>query len=146
MGDRSEQRNAAMRATLDPIAPGERPWPVTVSAVIAGLTGLGNLIAYIAGAKVEGKHPAAGGIIVFSLLMITCAVGMWRLRYWAVLGFMGLLAIIVTLFALLHDRGQQSAGPDRAGGDHRRLRLSLPQARARPQPHPDAEIPRSVVP
>ena len=101
MGDRSERRNAAVRATLDPIAPGERPWPVTVSAIIAGLTGVGNLIAYIAGAKVGGKHPAAGGIILFSLLMLTCAAGMWRLRYWAVLGFMGLLAIIVTLFALL---------------------------------------------
>jgi hypothetical protein len=101
MGGRSEQRNAAVRAKLSPIAPGERPWPVTASAVLAGLIGLGNLIAYAAGAKVGGKHPAAGGIILFSLLMIICAVGMWRLRYWAVLGFMGLLAIIVTLFALL---------------------------------------------
>ncbi len=100
-GGRSERRNAAVRATLQPIAPGERPWPVTVSATLAGLIGLGNLIAYAAGAKVGGKHPAAGGIILFSLLMIICAVGMWRLRYWAVLGFMGLLAIIVTLFALL---------------------------------------------
>ena len=33
--------------------------------------------------------------------MLVCAVGMWRLRYWAVLGFMALLAIIITLFALL---------------------------------------------
>jgi hypothetical protein len=100
-GERSERRNAAVRATLKPIAPDERPWPVTVSAALAGLIGLGNLVAYAAGAKVGGKHPAAGGIILFSLLMIICAVGMWRLRYWAVLGFMGLLAIIVTLFALL---------------------------------------------
>jgi hypothetical protein len=72
-----------------------------VSAVIAALTGVGNLLAYAAGAKIGGKHPAPGGIILFSLLMLVCAVGMWRLRYWAVLGFMGLLAIIVTLFALL---------------------------------------------
>ena len=98
---RSEQRNAAVRATLEPLAPGERPWAVTVSAALAAATGLGNLIAYVAGAKIGGKHPAPGGIIVFSALMIVCAVGMWRLRYWAVLGFMGLLAIIITLFALL---------------------------------------------
>jgi hypothetical protein len=98
---RSEQRNAAVRASLRPLVPGERPWAVTVSAGIAALAGAGNLIAYAAGAKIAGKHPAPGGIILFSLLMLVCAAGMWRLRYWAVLGFMGLLAIIVTLFALL---------------------------------------------
>jgi hypothetical protein len=98
---RSEERNAAVRATLTPLAPGERPWAVTIGAGIAALVGGGNLIAYVAGAKIAGKHPAAGGIILFSLLMLVCAAGMWRLRYWAVLGFMGLLAIIVTLFTLL---------------------------------------------
>jgi hypothetical protein len=90
-----------VRAALQPLAPGERPWAITLSAGIAALTGLGNLVAYAAGAKIAGKHPAPGGIILFSLLMLVCAIGMWRLRYWAVLGFMGLLAIIVTLFALL---------------------------------------------
>jgi hypothetical protein len=98
---RSEQRNAAVRATLRPLASGERPLALTVSAGIAAIAGAGNLIAYAAGAKIAGKHPAPGGIIVFSLLMLACAAGMWRLRYWAVLGFMGLLAIIVTLFTLL---------------------------------------------
>ncbi len=98
---RTEQRNAAVRARLTPLAPGERPWAVTVSAALAAATALGNLIAYVAGAKIGGKHPAPGGIILFSFLMLVCAGGMWQLRYWAVLGFMGLLAIIVTLFALL---------------------------------------------
>jgi hypothetical protein len=98
---RSEERNAAVRAALVPLAPGERPWPVIVSAGIATLAAASNLIAYAAGVKIAGKHPAAGGIVLFSLLMLVCAVGMWRLRYWAVLGFMGLLAIIVALFALL---------------------------------------------
>jgi hypothetical protein len=74
---------------------------VTVGAGLAGLSGIGNLIAYLAGATIGGKHPAASGIIAFSALMLVCAVGMWQMRYWAVLGFMGLLAIIVTLFALL---------------------------------------------
>ncbi len=96
-----EERNAAVRAALTPLAPGERPLAVTISAVLAAATGLGNLIAYVSGAKIGGKHPAPGGIILFSLLMLVCAAGMWQLRYWAVLGFMALLAIIVTLFALL---------------------------------------------
>jgi uncharacterized membrane protein (DUF2068 family) len=72
---------------------------VTVGAVIAALSGAGNLIAYLAGAKIAGKHPAPGGIIVFSVLMLVCAAGMWKMRYWAVLGFMGLLAIVITLSA-----------------------------------------------
>jgi hypothetical protein len=34
-------------------------------------------------------------------VMIACAIGMWRLWYGAVLGFMALLAIVAALFALL---------------------------------------------
>ena len=90
-----------MREALHPLAPGERPLAVTIGALIAALIGAGNLIAWLAGAKVAGKHPAAGGIILFSLIMLVCAGGMWRLRYWAVLGFEALLAIIVLLFTLL---------------------------------------------
>jgi hypothetical protein len=98
---RYEERNAAVRATLAPLAEGERPVAVTVGAGLAALSGAGNLIAYAAGAKIAGKHPAPGGIILFSLLMFVCAAGMWKMRYWAVLGFMGLLAIVITLFAVL---------------------------------------------
>jgi hypothetical protein len=98
---RSQRRDAQVRAGLTPIEAGQRPGAIVVGALIAGLVGLGNLIAFAAGVKVGGKHPAAGGVVVFSVLMIACAVGMWRLWYGAVLGFMALLAIIVTIFALL---------------------------------------------
>lgn len=98
---RSQKRDAAVRAGLTPMQPGERPAAIVVASVIAALLGLGNLIAYAAGLKIGGKHPAAGGIILFSLLMIVCAIGMWRLWYGAVLGFMALLAIVTCLFALL---------------------------------------------
>ncbi len=74
---------------------------ILVSTAVAALLGLANLVAYLAGVKISGKLPAGGGIIVFSALMIACAVGLWRLWYGAVLGFMALLAIIVTVFALL---------------------------------------------
>jgi hypothetical protein len=97
---RSEERNAAARATLAPLAPGERPWPLRAAVVLTTLAGVGNLIAYAAGATIAGKHPAPGGIIAFTLVMLICAVGMWRLWYPAVLGFMVLLAIIVILFSL----------------------------------------------
>ncbi len=97
---RSEARNAEARAALTPLAPGERPGPLRVAVVLTALAGVGNLIAYAAGAKIAGKHPAAGGIVAFTVVMLACAIGMWRLWYPAVLGFMALLAIIVILFSL----------------------------------------------
>jgi hypothetical protein len=98
---RSQRRDAEVRAGLTPIDPGDRPGAIIVGSAVAAALGLGNLIAFAAGVKIGGKHPGAGGIIIFSLLMIVCAIGMWRLWYGAVLGFMALLAIIVTIFALL---------------------------------------------
>ena len=98
---RSQRRDAEARANLKPIAPGERPMVIRISALLAAALGLANLIAWLAGDKINGKHPAAGGILIFSALMCACAVGLWRMWYGAVLGFMALLAIIVTIFALL---------------------------------------------
>ena len=99
---RSEQRNAAVRAGLEPLSPGERPWPLSVSAAICVVLAVVNLALFLAGAKphVGGQKPQLGEILVFSGLMLACAAGMWRLRYWAVLGFMTLLAIGVLGFCL----------------------------------------------
>ena len=99
---RSEQRNAALRATLTPFGPGERPWPIIVGAVLAALSGLVQLGLFIGGVrlKTSGLHAAAGQTIVFTILMLVCAAGMWFMRYWAVLGFMALLAILVVLAAV----------------------------------------------
>ena len=98
---RSQRRDAEVRAGLTPMRTGERPGAIIAGAVIAAFLGVGNLIAFAAGVKIGGKHPAAGGIVIFSVVMIACAIGMWRLWYGAVLGFMALLAIIATIFALL---------------------------------------------
>jgi uncharacterized membrane protein (DUF2068 family) len=99
---RSERRNAAVRATLTPFAPGERPWPIIVGALLAALSGLVQLGLFLGGVKLKesGLHAAAGQTIVFAVLMLICAVGMWLMRYWAVLGFMALLAILVVLAAV----------------------------------------------
>jgi hypothetical protein len=97
---RSEARNAEVRAALKPLAAGERPWVVVVSSLVAAGLALANLIAWVAGDTINGKHPAAGGIVVFSAVLLACALGLWRLWYGAVLGFMALLAIIAVLFTL----------------------------------------------
>ena len=98
---RSQRRDAELRANLKPLAPGERPRIIVVSAAVAAAVALANLIAYLVGDKIGGKRPEAEWIIVFSFVMLSCAVGLWRMWYGAVLGFMALLAIIVTAFALL---------------------------------------------
>jgi hypothetical protein len=71
-------------------------------AALAALAGGVQLGLFIAQVKlpVAGTHAAAGSTIVFAILMFVCAIGMWLMRYWAVLGFMALLAIIVVNFAL----------------------------------------------
>jgi hypothetical protein len=99
---RSERRDAAIRATLSPLAPGERPWSIRAAALLAAATGGVQLVLFLAGVRlrVAGTHPAAGSTIVFAVLMFVCAIGVWLLRYWAVLGFMALLAIAVVNFSL----------------------------------------------
>jgi hypothetical protein len=94
-----------VRATLTPLAPGERPWVITIGAALAALNGLVQLILFLAGVKLKvgGSRPAAFSVILFALLMFVCAGGMLRMRYWAVLGFQALLAfqILVTSLALV---------------------------------------------
>ena len=97
---RSEARNAEIRATLRPYAPGERPAIVIVSAAIAAGLALANLISWLAGVKINGEHPAATGILIFSAVLLACAGGLWQMRSGAVLGFMTLMAIIAVLFTL----------------------------------------------
>jgi hypothetical protein len=99
---RGEQRDAAVRATLTPLAPGERPRAIAIGAALAALSGGLQLALFIFGVKlkVAGTHAAAGSTIVFGAMMMICAIGMWRLRYWAVLGFMAILGITMMYFAL----------------------------------------------
>jgi hypothetical protein len=91
-----------VRASLAPLAQGERPWAVKVSVVLAFLLGAVNLGLFIAGTKPKlgGRQPQLAEILIFSGLMLMCSVGMWLMRYWAVLGFQTLLAIGLLGFCL----------------------------------------------
>ena len=97
----SEERNAAVRAELEPLAEGERPGAVTVAAIVAFVLAAANLIAYVAGMKISGERPAMGGIIVYEGLLLAASIGMWRARYWAVLGFEFMLGFLIVILALL---------------------------------------------
>ena len=98
---RSEQKNAAARAELVPLKPGERPTPVTVGAIVAAALGLSNLGLYVGGLEIDGERPQAVGVLAFSALMLTAAWGMWKVRYWAVLGMQTLLGLLIVVFALV---------------------------------------------
>jgi hypothetical protein len=106
----SEERNAAVRAELEPLAEGERPTAVTVAAIVAFLLAAANLIAYVAGMTINGERPAIAGIIVYEGLLLTASIGMWRARYWAVLGFEFMLGFLIVILALLLIRASNLLG------------------------------------
>jgi hypothetical protein len=52
------------------------------------------------GYKIHGQgNPVVGGLL-FAGLMLGAAAGMWRMRYWAVLGFEAVLGVAIVVFAL----------------------------------------------
>jgi hypothetical protein len=93
---RARARDAAVRAQLVPLAPGERPVPLLVAAVAATLIVVANLALLIGGWEVDGEDPSTAFVLGFAVLMAAIAAGLWRRRYWAVLGFEAALAVAVT--------------------------------------------------
>jgi hypothetical protein len=91
---RSRAKDEAARAALAPLAPGERPPAVTVGAIAAALLAVANVIALIAGYEADEQNRVSGTLLVTAVLVVV-AVGMWRARYWAVLGMQTLLALTI---------------------------------------------------
>ena len=97
---RSRERDEAVRASLSPLAPGERPLAVTIAAVVAVALAIGNVAFWAAGWNVTGKDPQPGGVLLFCAILLLAAYGMWRVKYWAVLGFQVLLGITLVYAGL----------------------------------------------
>jgi hypothetical protein len=100
---KAEVRNQEAREALEPLADGERPLVVTVGAVIAALIAASIVVGYLAGTEVDGEKPRLAQVLAPALLMGIMAWGMWRARYWAVLGFQLLLVFLIfsAVFGLL---------------------------------------------
>jgi len=92
---RAEERNQEARESLEPLAEGERPLVVTLGAVLAALIAASVLVSYLAGAEVNGEKPRLAQVLAPALIMGVMAWGMWRARYWAVLGFQLLLVFLI---------------------------------------------------
>jgi hypothetical protein len=96
---RGRERDERIRAELEPYAPGERPLAIKVAVALAALLAISNLALFAAGWEVRGQDQAVTGVLIFCALMVAAAVGMWQMRYWAVLGFQALLGIAVIFAA-----------------------------------------------
>lgn len=92
---RAEQRNQEAREALEPLAEGERPTVVTIGAVVSALIALSIVGGYLAGVKVNGETPKVPQVVAPALIMGFMAWGMWRARYWAVLGFQLILVFLI---------------------------------------------------
>jgi hypothetical protein len=100
---RGRARADAVRASLPPLEPGERPTAVTVGAVVAALLAIAVVIGAATSEDLAKKGGSFGGAAVIAGLLVLAAYGMWRARYWAVLGFEAFLGfqILTTALALV---------------------------------------------
>jgi hypothetical protein len=92
---KAEVRNQETREALEPLAEGERPTAVTVGAIISALVSLSIIVGYLAGSEVNGEKPQLIQVLAPTLLTGGMAWGMWRARYWAVLGFQLVLVLLI---------------------------------------------------
>jgi hypothetical protein len=94
---RSRAKSEAARAALKPLAPGERPTAVTVGAIVAALLALANVVAVVLGwdqgVDEDDRARALAYTVLATGVLIVVAGGMWKAKYWAVLGMQTLLAL-----------------------------------------------------
>jgi hypothetical protein len=98
MSRRYEERNAEARAKLEPLEPGERPTAVTVGAVVSAVLAViftVSAILAIAGVDAGDREIRPAPVVAFAIVFWAMAIGMWRARYWAVLGFQTLLLLMM---------------------------------------------------
>jgi hypothetical protein len=100
---RSEQRNERARAALAPLAENERPTALLVAVAVAALLAVGVAAGALTVHDLRRHGGSVPGGVFLALVFAALAVGMYQRRYWAVLGFEGLLAfqILVTSLALV---------------------------------------------
>jgi hypothetical protein len=101
---RGRARDEAARAALKPLRPGERPAAVTIGAIAAALLALANLLALVIGFDTGDDEVTPGSDVTATVItiaiLVPVAVGMWKARYWAVLGMQALLALTIIGAAL----------------------------------------------
>ncbi len=95
---RTEAKNQAIRDGLEPLAEGERPVWVTYAALLATVLAVLNIVLFAAGVKAKGA--TFSSTVILGVVLLVAAGGMWRSRYWAVLGFEVLLGVTAAYAAI----------------------------------------------
>jgi len=100
---RSGERDEQTRAALRPLGPDERPPALLVAVGVCALLAAGVLVGGLTIHDLSRHGGSLPGAIFLAAVLAALALGMYRHRYWAVLGFEALLAfqIIVTSLALV---------------------------------------------
>ncbi len=104
---KAEERNQEAREALEPLDAGERPGVVTVGAIVSALIAISIMVGWLAGTEVDGEKPRFVQALAPALLMGMMAWGMWRARYWAVLGFQ--LILVFLIFSAVYGLALQAA-------------------------------------
>jgi hypothetical protein len=91
------------RAALTPLGADERPAALVAAIAVCTLLALGVVVGAASVHDLARHGGSLPGAVFLALVLGLLAQGMYRQRYWAVLGFEGLLAfqILVTSLALV---------------------------------------------
>jgi hypothetical protein len=92
---RGRERDEAIRASLEPLEPGERPGAVTAAAIVAAVLGLVLVVRVAVDDEADIR-----GLLLFAAVMFVAAAGMWKAQYWAVLGFEFFLGLTLVFAAV----------------------------------------------
>jgi cation transport ATPase len=101
---RARAKDDEARAKLKPLRRGERPTAVTVGAIVAAALAVANVVALAFGYNASEDTVSPGSefsaSVLTTLVVAIVAYGMWRARYWGVLGMQTLLALTLVVASL----------------------------------------------
>jgi hypothetical protein len=102
-GGRRGVREQEARAALLPLGDDERPRALLVAVAVCVVLALAVLIGALTVHDLRGKGGSLLGAFFIAAILVLLAQGMYRRRYYAVLGFEALLAfqVLVTSLALV---------------------------------------------
>jgi hypothetical protein len=101
--ERGQTADERARAALAPLGPNERPVPLVVAIGVCALLAVGVLVGALTVHDLSKHGGSIPGAVFIAAIFALLALGMYRRRYWAVLGFEALLAfqVLVTSLALV---------------------------------------------
>lgn len=97
---KTEARNAEIRARLRPLADDEHPTALKLAIGTCIVLALSNGALALSGYELQDENSSYVGVVLFEVILFLAAWGMYKHRYWAILGFQALLALTVLIAGL----------------------------------------------